>query len=258
MDERRAKTSRWIAGAALFAAAALIAVRIAPSHQDGAPPQASKARSPESPPTEVKRFQVPVTASQPSKGPADAIVTIVEWCDLLSPECKAADKVVDSVLNEYGDSVRLVFRNYISGQTAPVGEEFARIAFEQAGKFWEARDLLREGSATPSRAELEAYANRLGLDWKATSAALEAHTHTGHVVADRLFAQMFEVQSAPAFFVNGRRVEGPASQQVFTTLIDDEIKRATKLVEQGIPKAQVYAELTKNGAWKDVHSTRPN
>jgi protein-disulfide isomerase len=256
-------SSRWIAGVAVFAVGAVIAVRAGTTQPHAPAEHAAKAAPAPAVPaakssTDIRRYQIPVTSSQPSKGPEDALVTVVEWCELLSTECKAVDPVVDSVLAQYGDKVRLVYRHYLaSGQNPPVAEEFARIAHEQAGKFWEARALLRQGPPVPSKTELEGYAKQLGLDWKSAKTALDEHTHTGPVLADRLFAEMFEVHGVPAFFVNGRRLEGEVTLPAFKSLIDDEIERANQLVAQGIPKKQIYAELTKNGAWKQVH-VRPN
>ena len=199
----------------------------------------------------VTRYQVPVTGSQPSKGPSDAIVTIVEWCDFQVPDCKKTGPVLTAILAEYDGQVRWVYRNFTQPTPASqLSHEFARIAHEQAGKFWEARQLLQDAAGPPTPDDFRRYAEQLGLDWSATNAALDKHTHSGHVVADRMFADMFDVQDVPAFFVNGRRLSGPATLSAFKPLIDDEIARAGKLVASGVPKQQVYAELTKNGVWK--------
>jgi protein-disulfide isomerase len=207
---------------------------------------------------DVKRYQVPVTASQASKGPADAIVTIVEWCDFQLPECKQVDPLLTSLLAEYPEQVRWVYRSFAQATAASqLSHEFARVAHEQAGKFWEAKQLLQDAPGSPTPDDFRRYAEQIGLDWAATNTALDKHTHSGHVVADRMFAQMFDVQEAPAFFVNGRRLAGLATRAAFKRLIDDEVTRATKLVASGVPKQQVYAELTKNGVWKQ-RSAQPN
>jgi protein-disulfide isomerase len=260
MDERRRNSSRWVLSGLVLVAAVGSALHLSSARRGGVTAHSSAPPSTASMSTRaVSRFKVPVTASQPVKGSAEALVTIVEWCNLLGPECEAVDPIVDAVLKEYGDRVRLVFRHYLPASAPPVADEFARIAFEQAGKFWEARDLLRQGGTeTPSPAQLEGYAKQLGLDWNAARAALAQHTHTGHVVADRLFAEMFDVHAVPAFFVNGRRVAGEATLPAFKAVIDDEIQRATQLVAHGVPKNQIYAELTKNGTWKQLSATRPN
>jgi protein-disulfide isomerase len=250
----KAPRSIWPAVAAIGGALLIAAVVNRSSERSATPPKAPRAAAANQ---EITRYQVPVTSSQPSKGPADAPVTIVEWCDFHLQACKDAEGALATVLSRYGDRVRWVYRHFSQPQSQEA-HEFARIAFEQAGKFWEAKQLLQDApTAHPSRADFERYAGQLGLDWPRVSAALDKHTHTGHVIADRMFATMFEASSAPAFFVNGRRLEGAPTPPAFTALIDDELARAQALVASGVPKEQVYAELTKNGVWKRV-SARPN
>jgi protein-disulfide isomerase len=53
-------------------------------------------------------------------------------------------------------------------------------------------------------------------------------------------------RGTPAFFINGRFLSGAQPLPRFKEIIDDEIKRADKLVSSGIPKNKVYASLTKN------------
>jgi protein-disulfide isomerase len=204
-------------------------------------------------PDDVRRFQVPVTPSQPSKGPADAVVTIVQWCDLYGDECRRAQALLAQVTARYSEQARLVFRHFAqASREAQLGHEFARIAHTQAAKFWDAQALLLAAEGPPTLADVERYAAQLGLDWPATRTALEQHDHAGYVAADRVFAQMFAVAQVPAVFVNGRRLSGDLSLAPLEALIEDEIARAGKLLARGIPKDQVYAELTRHGAWERV------
>ena len=46
-----------------------------------------------------------------------------------------------------------------------------------------------------------------------------------------------------------RLAEGAPTQQALESLVKSELARAQKLVEQGVEKKKVYAELIKNGAW---------
>jgi protein-disulfide isomerase len=207
--------------------------------------------------TALTRYQVPVTDSQPSQGPADAPVTIVEWCNFELPTCRAADAVREAVLARHGDQVRWIYRSFTKPSSRwQEPHEFAQIAFEQTGKFWDVKQLLQQSDAAPSRADLERAANALGIDWPKTKAALDEHTYAGHVIADRVFANMFDVGEPPAFFVNGRRLAGTASLQAFEVLIEDEVAHAKKLVASGVPRDRVYAELTKGGLWKRVGPRR--
>jgi protein-disulfide isomerase len=253
MDETRRNGSLRLG----IAAAIVLLVGLIALIRSASPSPAKTAAAPAvSAEPQIQRYQVPVTASQPAKGPSDAMVTIVEWCNLTGPECKKVDAILDEVMKQYPDQVRLVFRHFMTEGAPTMGDEFARIAFDSSGaKFWQARDLLRSGKQPPSAEDLQSYAKQLELDWSYASNELASHSHNGHVLADRLFASMFDVHEVPAFFVNGRRLQGEASVPDFKTLIDDEMQRAGKLVAQGIPRTQVYAELTKNGSWKQV---RPN
>jgi protein-disulfide isomerase len=199
-----------------------------------------------------KRYQVPVTSSQPSQGPANAIVTIVHWCDLEGAACKNADRLLGEIRRRYGDDVRLVFRHFVQPtRESGLAHEFARIAHE-SGRFWEARALLLQAEHAPTRAELEGYAKQLGIDWTEARAALERHAQRSHVTADRLFAQMFEVDAVPAFFVNGRKIGGDVSLPALARVVEEEIAHARTLIDRGVAKDAVYTELTKSGAWRKV------
>lgn len=53
------------------------------------------------------RWRVPVDGS-PTRGPSDAPVTIVAFCEATSPPCKAGDAPLEAVLARHGARVRLV------------------------------------------------------------------------------------------------------------------------------------------------------
>ncbi|HSC86846.1 MAG TPA: thioredoxin domain-containing protein, partial [Polyangiaceae bacterium] len=73
----------------------------------------------------------------PSRGPGDAIITVVEFADFECPACKAASPALDKVLAENPD-VRFVFKNFPLDMH-PNAESAARAAMaaDKQGKFWE-------------------------------------------------------------------------------------------------------------------------
>jgi protein-disulfide isomerase len=211
------------------------------------PDEAAAAAAPSSSPV----YKIPVTMSQPSLGPEDALVTLVQWCDFPDQGCKRAEPAVKALMKRHGGDVRLAFRHFISDsrRDSSQAHQFSRAAFEQGGKFWEVRELLLAHQGEIKREDFERYAKQVGLDWAAASKAMDANTYSSAVAADRIFAQMFDVREPAAFFVNGRRLQGDVTEASLGKLVEEELGRAKKLVAGGVQKSELYAEVTKNGVW---------
>jgi protein-disulfide isomerase len=198
------------------------------------------------------RFKVPVTADQPSKGGgADALVTIVQWSDFQCPFCTRVEPTMDTILKDYGDKVRVVWRNnpLPFHKDAMPAAEAALEAFAQGGaaKFWAMHKKLFENQKALSRADIEKYGQEVGLDMNKLKAALDNHTHEAKIKADQELGGKLGARGTPAFFINGRFLSGAQPIDRFKEVIDDELKRADKLVKSGVAKNKVYAALTKNG-----------
>jgi protein-disulfide isomerase len=205
------------------------------------------------PTASARRFKIPVSDSQPSDGPANALVTIVQWCDLPDNGCSHMEPAIRSVLERDQGFIRLVFRHYpTSDPMSMPAHQFVRAAFEQGGraKFWKAREKLLGMLARPKLEDLEQLAGELGLDWKTIKAGIDKESFAHVVSGDRVFASMFEVTGSNAIFVNGRPIEGEPNAKTLKALVEEELKAAVKLVAQGVPQEEVYAELTKAGEWR--------
>jgi predicted DsbA family dithiol-disulfide isomerase len=197
------------------------------------------------------RFKIPVTDSQPAKGSADALVTVVEWSDVRCATCSAAEAALDAALRGYGDQVRVVWRNNAQ-ESVPDALSAADLAMEahtQAGKFWQALPLLRNHTGVLTEADLLGYAKTLGLDVNAAKQSLEQQSHRPHIVNDGLFAERFGARELPAFFINGVPFAGPRTAAGFKAAIEPELQRAQKLVATGTAAHDVYAVLTRDGLW---------
>ena len=197
------------------------------------------------------RFKVPVTSAQPSKGPEDALVTIVQWSDFQCPFCTRVEPTLDQIQKDYANKVRIVWRNnpLPFHKDAMPAAELAVEAHAQGGnaKFWATHKKLFENQKALSRADLEKYAQEVGLDVNKVKAALDKHTHEAKIKADQQLAQSLGAGGTPAFFINGRFLSGAQPLPRFKEVIDDELKRVEKLLATGTPKNKVYAALTKNG-----------
>jgi protein-disulfide isomerase len=125
-------------------------------------------------------------------------------------------------------------------------------AYAQGGneKFWQLHDLLFENQRALDRAQLEQYAQKVGLDMEKVRKALDEGTHSKTIAADQAVASQFGANGTPYFFVNGRQLRGAMPFAAFKTHIDQEIATAEMLLKQGVKKEQIYATLTKDGLTK--------
>ena len=203
---------------------------------------------------DVERYKMPVTDKQPSKGPDNALVTIVEFSEFQCPFCKRVLPTTEKISKEYGDKVRIVWRNnpLPFHKDADPAAQVAMEAFKQGGdkKFWEVHDLLFENQKALSRENLESYAEKAGLDMAGVKKALDEKTHQADIKADQAVAAKFGARGTPNFFINGRNLRGAQPYEKFKAVIDDEIKRAEAMVKAGTKKKEVYASLTKGGLTK--------
>src|SRR5262245_50538487 len=120
--------------------------------------EAPAAPTPTKPADGIERYQVPVSATQPSIGPADALVTIVEWCDFRNEACKRVGPILEEILAAYGNDARLVYRHFIESPESAESLEFARIAHDVGDKFWEAKKLIENAPREPGVDDLERFA----------------------------------------------------------------------------------------------------
>ncbi|MEY4582065.1 MAG: hypothetical protein RL701_6768, partial [Pseudomonadota bacterium] len=198
----------------------------------------------------IERFKVPVTSAQPVKGPADALVTIVAISDFQCPFCKRVEPTMTQLEQDYKGKLRVVWRNnpLPFHQNALPAAELALEALAQGGndKFWKAHGKLFENQTALTRENLDTYAQELGLDATKYKNALDNHTHKALIDADQAFSAKVGARGTPAFFINGRFLSGAQPIDKFKEVIDDELKRADKLVKSGVAKKDVYSALTKN------------
>jgi len=114
-----------------------------PTHAPGC---TVKSSQPKANPT-VQSLLPPVSKADWVKGPADAFVSIIEYCDFQSVGCAQVAPVLAQLRAKYPQDLRIVFRHYplSDAKTADDKAALATQAAEAAGlqgKFWEMHDLL--------------------------------------------------------------------------------------------------------------------
>ncbi len=166
----------------------------------------------------------------PSRGPADAPVTVVEFSDFECPYCARVGPTLKQVLDHYGEQVRLVFRHYPLTSVHKHAQDAAEAALcaAEQGKFWEMHDALFADQKDLSVARLKATAGTLGLDQAAFDQCLDSNRQAEAVAADVRDAMKAGVTGTPAFFINGRPVTGAVGFEKLSQIIDEELAAAKR------------------------------
>ena len=167
-------------------------------------------------------------ADQPVRGDPGAPVTIVEYADFQCPFSARVYKTVeDSLLKDYGQKVRFVFKHlplktHPWAQTAAAASECARQQSPEA--FWKVYDFLfqNQSAVTPDNVaeKLQAVVREAGVDGDAFAACVQHGDGRPAVQADMAEARALKVRSTPTFFINGRRLEGALPYDHFQRVID--------------------------------------
>jgi protein-disulfide isomerase len=161
----------------------------------------------------------------PVQGPAEALISLVEFSDFECPFCAQSTSVIRSVLAAYPTQVRFAFKSYPLPfhRESHLAHEAALAAREQ-GKFWEMHDLLFASQDKLSREDLIEKARRLNLDLQRFTAALDDHRFRAAVDADRQEGERLGVDGTPFFFINGHALSGAADFSDFKRLIDSALR----------------------------------
>ena len=161
-------------------------------------------------------------ATDPTLGPANAQVTIIEYADYACPGCKSWYNagVLQDILQKFPDSVRFIYRDNARISPASVkAANAAQCAYDQ-GKFWEYHDLLFENPVSFSTEGLKTYADMLGLNRTQFDQCLDNGTYINKVRYSMKLAGDHGFSFTPAFLVNDKVIVGPPSEQYLSDLIN--------------------------------------
>ncbi|MFK7987807.1 MAG: DsbA family protein [Sandaracinaceae bacterium] len=216
--------------------------------EQGGEPEDAVAIEPEDPPQEVERIRMPAVG--PSRGADAPLVTIVTFSDFQCPFCARVEPTMTRLLNAYPDEVRLVFRNNplaFHNDAGPAAEAALEAQAQQGDPgFWAMHALLFENQRQLTRADLDNYAARIGLDMARFNRAMTEGTHRSQIAADQAESSRAGARGTPAFFLNGRQLMGAQPYERFDEIVQQEIRAARALVRQGVPRGELYARFMRN------------
>lgn len=155
------------------------------------------------------------TEGNPSVGPDNAPVTLVEFADFQCPHCAEFHDAFASIQRQF-PNVKLVYKDFPLdeihpwAQTAAIG---ARCAYIQSpAAFWKMHDTIfkSQDDITPDNAweKLNGFAKDEGLDADAFKACMASPEAAKAVDANHSDGVTLGVNSTPTVYVNGRPVVG--------------------------------------------------
>lgn len=180
----------------------------------------------------------------PTRGPADALVTLVEFSDFECQYCKRVEPTLEALLARYPKTLRLVWKDYPLPQHkgAQLLANFAADAYRRGSGsgFWAVHDGIFAHTEALDDGALGALAGKAGLDGALLLISAHAGVHDAAIRADMKLGQRLNVTGTPTFFANGRRIEGALPLQRFDALIQEELKTAQRIVVHGTAARDVY------------------
>ncbi len=163
------------------------------------------------------------TEGEPSLGPTNAPVTIVEFSDFQCPYCRQAQDTLKRLMAAYEGKIKLVFRDFPLRNIHPQAQKAAEAA--QCAAEWPYHDKLF-ASTNLQMDELKKFAQELQLNVEQFTSCLDSSKYAAGIDADMQAGQQAGVNATPTFFVNGYPLSGAASYERFKELVDAALEQA--------------------------------
>jgi protein-disulfide isomerase len=158
---------------------------------------------------------IPTGAEPPHvRGNPSAPVTVEEFADFQCPSCGVYYPELKKIETEFGDKLRVVFRE----RPLVPPHDHALIAAQAAeaaglqGRFWEMHDKLYENQTAWSEARdlvplFVDYARQIGLDTDRFMKDLNGEVVITRIFQDGKRVHALNVTSTPTFYVNGKEAK---------------------------------------------------
>jgi protein-disulfide isomerase len=148
---------------------------------------------------------VPVSERDHSQGPATAAITLVQYGDYECPYTRQSTWVVQAMQQELGDQLRFIYRNFPLTEIHPHALHAALAAEGAAaqGKFWEMHDYIFHHQHTLADADLEHFAEAVGLDLQQYRRDMREQRALARIEEDVEGGERSGVQGTPTFYING-------------------------------------------------------
>ncbi len=169
-----------------------------------------------------KKLTVPVNiGSDHIRGSIDASITIVEYGDYECPYTGMAYPIIKEIMNQFGDHIYFVFRNFPLQDIHPHAQHAAEAAEAAAAqdKFWQMHDYLFEHQKALDDAHLLEYAHKVGLNIDKFEKEMSGHIYAPLINKSLQSGLDSGVEGTPTFFINGEHYEDSWDLDTFSSFL---------------------------------------
>jgi protein-disulfide isomerase len=182
--------------------------------------------------TERAKAFDPHVANAPSRGPASAPVTIVEFSDFQCPSCKRAAHYLDPIIARHGDKVRyvrvdlpLISSHPWAFAAAMAGRAIHR---QQPDLFWAYKQQVYENQEKLSAFTIDEFARTFAQDHD-----LDLTKYDADIASKELQEQILkgagaafsnDIRATPSYMVNGALVDAGTEGKALAAYVDSLMK----------------------------------
>jgi protein-disulfide isomerase len=183
----------------------------------------------------LEALRVITTENQPSVGPANAPVTIVEFADLQCASCSHMHEFLEKQLvPKYGNKVRVVFKEFPLASMhdwALTGAIASQCVYQiNPSAFITFRSMIFKNqtslNAANARNLLIDYGEQAGIDRLRLAACIDSKATLPRVQESFREGDIVGVKSTPTIFINGKMMVGLPGPEVVYKAVDEALRAA--------------------------------
>jgi len=173
-------------------------------------------------PFKTNRFNL---KKRPRLGAKNAKVTIVEFAEFECPFCRVISPIVKRLVRKLASrGVALVYKHYpVSNHKQAIPCARAAYAAHQQGKFWQLHDVLYKKAPRFSTAQVEQYAQSIGLHLAAFRTVRDSRRSRLVVAADKKEGLRAGVKGTPTLFINGKLYKARKDHMELLDRLEEEL-----------------------------------
>lgn len=187
----------------------------------------------------------------PAIGKDDAPVKVFVISDFQCPVCRRAANGGHELFDQFGKDVQWVFwQNPLDMHQKAMPTAKASMAAFRQGKFWQYHDKLFQNQRAADSADLDRYAQELGLDMEQFKKDIEDPSLEAKIRSDQAAAELIGARGTPAFLINGRLQVGWGSAAGIGSMITREQGEMKALLDGGSSLADALKKRAEANAKK--------